>query len=135
MIPEDLHPEPMLRRPAPPALPLPPDRDRADPSQYHAQFVALSTHEEAFGCPCCGTRAYAVMRTPVSEHRITERNVVVAMHQLALANAMPPLSRYWQTRTDYVYGQSYADENRHKETGRTEKGGNVRNLVTSAHLF
>jgi len=103
LIPEDLHPKPMLRRPAPPALPLPPDRDRADTAQYDAQFVSLHTHEDSSGCSCCGTRAYAVLRTPISEHRITERNVVAAMHQLALANAMPPLSRYWQTRMDYVY--------------------------------
>ena len=101
LIPEDLMPEGMLNRPTP--LPLPPERDTADPAQYMAQFGTLKVHETALGCPCCGTRAHAVLHTPVSEHQVTERNVVGAMHQLALANSMPPLSRYWQTRMDEVY--------------------------------
>ena len=103
LIPEDLRPEVMMNRPAPSPLPLPPERDKADPAQYPAQCVALEVHEAALGCPCCGTRAHIVLHTPISEHRITERNVVGAMHHLALANSMPPLSRYWQTRMDEVY--------------------------------
>ena len=103
LIPEDLNPALMLNRPGPAPVPLPPKQDQAGPSQYPAQFVALTTHEDTCGCACCGTRAFVVLRTPVSEHRITERNVVAAMHQLALAYCMPPLSPYWQSQMDVVY--------------------------------
>ena len=103
LVPEDLRPDRMQDRPPPVAFPLPPEQDRADPSQYPAQITALVVHEETFGCPCCGTRAHICLRTPVSEHRITERDVVAAMHQLALANSMPPLSGYWQNQMDEVY--------------------------------
>ena len=103
LVPEDLRPDHMQERPAPVSFPLPPERDQADPSQYPAQITALVIHDQALGCSCCGTRAHIVLRTPVSEHRMTERNVVAAMHQLALANAMPPLSEYWQNRMNEVY--------------------------------
>ncbi|WP_419738633.1 hypothetical protein [Ruegeria sp.] len=85
LIPDDLEPEAILKQPAPVALALPPEQERADPAQYPAQFVTLAVHENALGCPCCGTRAFAILRTPVSEHRITERNVVAAIQHLALA--------------------------------------------------
>lgn len=120
LVPEDLRPERMRDRPAPASLPLPPKQDQADPSQYPAQITALVVHDNALGCPCCGTRAHVFLRTPVSEHRITERDVVAAMHQLALANAMPPLSAYWQYQMDCVYEPESETDLQGPPTGKGE---------------
>lgn len=94
LVPGDMHPGSMQLRP---------EHGQDTPAQHTAQFITLHIHQDAFGCPCCGTRAYALFRTPVCAHKVSERHVVAAMHQLALANAAPPLSRYWQTRMEEVY--------------------------------
>ena len=92
LIPKDLWPETMFRRPAP-----------ADPHQGAAQLTAIELQENPEGCPCCGARCHFVFRCGDREHRIEQWSVIAAIRLLASQHALPMLPPSWEARLSMHY--------------------------------